>query len=52
LTATDSSSLTSSEEIDPAAAAVLTDMNTARIFVFGLGQVISAEEVKARKFIE
>jgi len=30
-------------------AAVLTDTNTARIFVFGLGQVIEAEEVKGKK---
>jgi len=28
---------------------VLTDTNTARIFVFGLGQVIDAEEVKGKK---
>src|SRR5208283_4123559 len=28
---------------------VLTDTNTARIFVFGLGHVISAEEVKGKK---
>jgi stalled ribosome rescue protein Dom34 len=33
----------------PRYAAVLTDMNTARIFVFGLGQVIGAEEVKGKK---
>jgi peptide subunit release factor 1 (eRF1) len=33
----------------PRYAAVLTDTNTARIFVFGLGQVIGAEEVKGRK---
>jgi peptide subunit release factor 1 (eRF1) len=30
-------------------AAVLTDTNTARIFVFGLGQVIGAEAVKGKK---
>jgi len=33
----------------PRYAAVLTDTNTARIFVFGLGQVIVAEEVKGKK---
>jgi peptide subunit release factor 1 (eRF1) len=37
------------DEQYPRYAAVLTDMNTARIFVCGLGQVISAEEVKGRK---
>jgi peptide subunit release factor 1 (eRF1) len=37
------------DEQYPRYAAVLTDMNTARIFVFGLGQVISAEEVKGKK---
>jgi peptide subunit release factor 1 (eRF1) len=33
----------------PRYAAVLTDTNTARIFVFGLGQEIGAEEVKGKK---
>jgi peptide subunit release factor 1 (eRF1) len=33
----------------PRYAAVLTDMNTARIFVFGLDQVIGAEEVNGKK---
>jgi peptide subunit release factor 1 (eRF1) len=33
----------------PRYAAVLTDTNTARIFVFGLGQAIDAEEVKGKK---
>jgi len=33
----------------PRYAAVLTDTNTARIFVFGLGHVIDAEEVKGKK---
>jgi peptide subunit release factor 1 (eRF1) len=33
----------------PRYAAVLTDTNTARIFVFGLGQVIDAEQVKGKK---
>ncbi len=28
---------------------MLTDTNTARIFVFGLGQVIDAQEVKGKK---
>jgi peptide subunit release factor 1 (eRF1) len=37
------------DEQFPRYAAVLTDTNTARIFVFGLGQVISAEEVKGKK---
>src|SRR5579859_7126542 len=37
------------DEQYPRYAAVLTDMNTARIFVFGLGQVIGAEEVKGKK---
>jgi peptide subunit release factor 1 (eRF1) len=33
----------------PRYAAVLTDSNTARIFVFGLGQVIEADTVKSKK---
>jgi peptide subunit release factor 1 (eRF1) len=33
----------------PRYAAVLTDTNTARVFVFGLGHVIDAEEVKGKK---
>jgi peptide subunit release factor 1 (eRF1) len=37
------------DEQYPRYAAVITDMNTARIFVFGLGQVIGAEEVKGKK---
>jgi peptide subunit release factor 1 (eRF1) len=37
------------DEQYPRYAAVLTDTNTARIFVFGLGQEIGAEEVKGKK---
>jgi len=37
------------DEQYPRYAAVLTDTNTARIFVFGLGQVIGAEEVTGKK---
>ena len=37
------------DEQYPRYAAVLTDTNTARIFVFGLGQVIGAEAVKGKK---
>jgi peptide subunit release factor 1 (eRF1) len=37
------------DEQYPRCAAVLTDMNTARIFVFGLGLVIDAEAVKGKK---
>ena len=37
------------DEQYPRYAAVLTDMNTARIFVFGLGHVIDAEDVKGKK---
>ncbi len=37
------------DERYPRYAAVLTDTNTARIFVFGLGHVIDAEEVKGKK---
>jgi peptide subunit release factor 1 (eRF1) len=37
------------EEQFPRYAAVLTDTNTARIFVFGLGQMVEAEEVKGKK---
>lgn len=37
------------DDLYPRYAAVLTDTNTARIFVFGLGQVIDAEEVKGKK---
>ena len=37
------------DEQYPRYAAVLTDTNTARIFVFGLGQAIGAEEVKGEK---
>ena len=37
------------DEQYPRYAAVLTDTNTARIFVFGLGHVIDAEEVKGKK---
>jgi len=37
------------DEQFPRYAAVLTDTNTARIFVFGLGQVIDAEELKGKK---
>jgi peptide subunit release factor 1 (eRF1) len=41
--------LTRLDEQYPRYAAVVTDTNTARIFVFGLGQVIDAEEVKGKK---
>ena len=37
------------DEQYPRYAAVLTDTNTARIFVVGLGQVIDTEEVKGKK---
>jgi len=37
------------DEQYPRYAAVLTDTNTARIFVFGLGQVVGTEEVKGKK---
>jgi peptide subunit release factor 1 (eRF1) len=37
------------DEQYPRYAAVLTDTNTARIFVFGLGQVIAAEHVKGKR---
>ena len=37
------------DEQYPRYAAVLTDTNTARIFVFGLDHVISAEDVKGKK---
>src|ERR1035438_3288384 len=37
------------DEQYPRYAAVLTDMNTARIFVFGLDRVIGAEEVGGKK---
>jgi hypothetical protein len=37
------------DEQYPRYAAVLTDTNTARIFVFGLGQEIGAEEVRDKK---
>ncbi len=37
------------EEQYPRYAAVITDMNSARIFVFGLGQVIAAEAVNGKK---
>src|ERR1039457_975745 len=37
------------DEQYPRYAAVHTDTNTARIFVFGLGQVVGAEEVKGKK---
>ena len=37
------------DEQYPRCAAVLTDTNTARIFVFGLGLVIDAEAVKGKK---
>ena len=37
------------DEQYPRYAAVLTDTNTARIFVFGLGQVIAAEQVKGKR---
>ena len=37
------------DEQYPRYAAVLTDTNTARIFVFGLGHVIDAEEIKGKK---
>jgi peptide subunit release factor 1 (eRF1) len=37
------------DEQYPRYAAVLTDTNTARIFVFGMGHVISAEAVKGKK---
>ena len=37
------------DEQYPRYAAVLTDTNTARIFVFGLGHVIDAEQVKGKK---
>ena len=37
------------DEQYPRYAAVLTDTNTARIFVFGLGHVIDAEQVRGKK---
>jgi predicted RNase H-like nuclease (RuvC/YqgF family) len=37
------------EEQYPRYAAVLTDMNAARIFVFGLGHGLDVEEVKGKK---
>jgi peptide subunit release factor 1 (eRF1) len=37
------------EEQYPRYAAVVTDTNTARIFVFGMGQVIDAEKVRGKK---
>ena len=37
------------DEQYPRYAAVLTDTNTARIFVFGLGQAIAAEQVKGKR---
>lgn len=37
------------EEQYPRYAAVLTDTNTARIFVFGMGQAIDTEKVKGKK---
>jgi peptide subunit release factor 1 (eRF1) len=37
------------DEQYPRYAAVLTDANTARIFVFGLGQTIDIEEIKGKK---
>jgi peptide subunit release factor 1 (eRF1) len=37
------------DEQYPRYAAVLTDTNTARIFVFGLGQVVGLEQVKDKK---
>jgi peptide subunit release factor 1 (eRF1) len=37
------------DELYPRYAAVLTDTNMARIFVFGLGNVIDAEEVKGKR---
>jgi peptide subunit release factor 1 (eRF1) len=37
------------DEQYPRYAAVLTDTNTARIFIFGLGHVIDAEEVKGKR---
>ncbi|HUA82660.1 MAG TPA: Vms1/Ankzf1 family peptidyl-tRNA hydrolase [Bryobacteraceae bacterium] len=37
------------DEQYPRYAAVVTDANTARIFVFGLGQTIDIEEIKGRK---
>jgi len=39
------------DEQYPRYAAVLTDTNTARIFVFGLGQAIGAEQVKGSKAV-
>jgi peptide subunit release factor 1 (eRF1) len=41
--------LTRLDEQYPRYAAVLTDTNTARVFVFGLGQVIDTDEVKGKK---
>lgn len=41
--------LTKLDEEYPRYAAVVTDANTARIFVFGLGQNIDTEEVKGKK---
>lgn len=41
--------LTKLDEQYPRYAAVLTDANTARIFVFGLGQTVDIEEVKGKK---
>ncbi|MBC7927551.1 MAG: hypothetical protein H7039_18045 [Bryobacteraceae bacterium] len=34
---------------DPRYAALLTDANSARIFVFGLGQTLETEQVKGKK---
>ncbi len=41
--------LTKLDEEYPRYAAVVTDANTARIFVFGLGQTIDIEEIKGKK---
>ena len=41
--------LTKIDEQYPRYAAVVTDANSARIFVFGLGQTIDVEEVKGKK---
>lgn len=41
--------LTKLDDEYPRYAAVLTDANTARIFVFGLGQTIDIEEIKGKK---
>ena len=41
--------LTRLDDAYPRYAALLTDANTARIFVFGLGETLETEEVKGKK---